>query len=126
RSDADPPPTVELLVDLKPDTKDEPAARQPKPRERDAAQLAARIMSMVGIETVSVAVEEGATAIHRPIAYRDVALLFRAMTEVYIYESALRRAGIPYVTVDGKGFYAREEITDFVQLLRFLDNNTDE
>jgi ATP-dependent exoDNAse (exonuclease V) beta subunit len=30
------------------------------------------------------------------------------------------------VTVEGRGFYAREEITDFVQLLRFLDNKTDE
>ena len=62
----------------------------------------------------------------RAIHYRDIAMLFRAMTEVHIYESALRRSGIPYVTVDGKGFYAREEIADFIQLLRFLDNKTDE
>jgi ATP-dependent exoDNAse (exonuclease V) beta subunit len=48
------------------------------------------------------------------------------MTEVHIYESAFRRAGIPYLTIDGKGFYAREEIDDFIQLLRFLDNKTDE
>jgi len=53
-------------------------------------------------------------------------LLFRAMTEVHIYESAFRRAGIPYITVDGRGFYAREEITDLIQLLRFLDNKSDE
>src|SRR5205085_3304055 len=33
---------------------------------------------------------------------------------------------IPYLTVQGKGFYQREEITDLVQLLRFLDNKTDE
>ena len=42
------------------------------------------------------------------------------------YENALRRAGIPYLTVQGKGFYQREEISDLVQLLRFLDNVTDE
>ena len=94
-----------------------------KPRERDAEQLARRIRLLVENESR----ERGEDASDkRAIHYRDIAMLFRAMTEVHIYESALRRAGIPYVTVDGKGFYAREEIADFIQLLRFLDNKTDE
>jgi len=58
--------------------------------------------------------------------YGDIAILFRAMTNVWVYEAALRRAGIPYLTVQGKGFYQREEIVDLIQLLRFLDNTTDE
>lgn len=58
--------------------------------------------------------------------YRDVALLFRAMPNVAEYETVFRRLGIPYHTVQGKGYFAREEITDLLQLLRFLDNNTDE
>ena len=58
--------------------------------------------------------------------YSDIALLFRAMTHVQTYESAFRRANIPYQTVLGRGFYEREEITDLIQLLRFLDNKTDE
>jgi ATP-dependent helicase/nuclease subunit A len=127
REDEDPPPVVELLVDLQPAGESNSAAPLPKPRERDAEQLAARIISLVGTETISEpGRSEGEAATQRAVAYRDVALLFRAMTEVHIYESAFRRAGIPYLTVDGKGFYAREEITDFVQLLRFLDNKTDE
>ncbi|HXL81535.1 MAG TPA: UvrD-helicase domain-containing protein [Pyrinomonadaceae bacterium] len=56
----------------------------------------------------------------------DIALLFRAMTNVQTYESVFRRANIPYQTVLGRGFYDREEITDLIQLLRFLDNKTDE
>ena len=48
------------------------------------------------------------------------------MTQVQIYESVFRRANIPYQTVLGRGFYEREEITDLIQLLRFLDNKTDE
>jgi ATP-dependent helicase/nuclease subunit A len=59
-------------------------------------------------------------------AYRDIALLFRAMTDVPVYEAEFRRAGIPFQTVLGKGFYEREEITDLIQLCRFLDNRTDE
>ena len=60
------------------------------------------------------------------VNYSDIALLFRAMTNVQIYESAFRRANIPYQTVLGRGFYEREEIKDLIQLLRFLDNKTDE
>src|SRR5215204_4108311 len=60
------------------------------------------------------------------VKYGDIALLFRAMTQVSIYESIFRRANIPYQTVLGRGFYEREEITDLIQLLRFLDNKTDE
>ncbi len=62
----------------------------------------------------------------RGFKYSDIALLFRAMTHVQTYESAFRRANIPYQTVLGRGFYEREEITDLIQLLRFLDNKTDE
>src|SRR6185312_11350922 len=58
--------------------------------------------------------------------FKDVALLFRAMTDVPAYEAELRNAGIPFQTVQGKGFYEREEITDLIQLLRFLNNKTDE
>jgi ATP-dependent exoDNAse (exonuclease V) beta subunit len=60
------------------------------------------------------------------VKYSDIALLFRAMTHVQTYESVFRRANIPYQTVLGRGFYEREEITDLIQLLRFLDNKTDE
>ncbi|HYN26426.1 MAG TPA: UvrD-helicase domain-containing protein, partial [Pyrinomonadaceae bacterium] len=62
----------------------------------------------------------------RAVQYSDIALLFRAMTNVQTYESIFRRANIPYQTVLGRGFYEREEITDLIQLLRFLDNKTDE
>jgi ATP-dependent exoDNAse (exonuclease V) beta subunit len=60
------------------------------------------------------------------VKYSDIALLFRAMTQVGIYESTFRRANIPYQTVLGRGFYERAEIRDLIQLLRFLDNKTDE
>jgi ATP-dependent helicase/nuclease subunit A len=133
REDEDTPPLVELLIDVrKNDVRGEGISSSPqsqltidehakeKPRERDAEQLAERIISLVSKDAIS----EGSGT--RVVEYRDTALLFRAMTEVHIYEAAFRRKGIPYITVDGKGFYAREEITDFIQLLRFLDNKTDE
>src|SRR5205814_9123308 len=87
--------------------------------ERDAAQVAARINALVN------AGDNGGQDARAP-AYKDIAILLRAFTGVWTYESALRRAGIPYLTVQGKGFYQREEITDLIQMLRFLDNTTDE
>ena len=48
------------------------------------------------------------------------------MPNVAEYETIFRRLGIPYNTIQGKGYYAREEIRDLLQLLRFLDNTTDE
>ncbi|MGH9933143.1 MAG: UvrD-helicase domain-containing protein [Pyrinomonadaceae bacterium] len=60
------------------------------------------------------------------VKYSEIALLFRAMTNVGVYESVFRRANIPYQTVLGRGFYERPEINDLIQLLRFLDNKTDE
>ncbi|MDQ3666721.1 MAG: UvrD-helicase domain-containing protein [Acidobacteriota bacterium] len=88
---------------------DDPKAEQTS-RELDAQQLAQRIIALTG----------------NAVQYSDIALLFRAMTNVQTYESVFRRANIPYQTVLGRGFYEREEITDLVQLLRFLDNKTDE
>src|SRR5215510_12816310 len=104
-------PLVEFLVTTKPSLEDDPRAEQDS-RVLDAQQLARRILALT----------QGPNA----VKYGHIALLFRAMTQVQIYESVFRRANIPYQTVLGRGFYEREEITDLIQLLRFLDNKTDE
>jgi ATP-dependent helicase/nuclease subunit A len=61
----------------------------------------------------------------RPPEYGDFALLFQASTNFDIYEQALADAQIPYVTVAGRGFYARQEITDISNLLAFLASPND-
>jgi ATP-dependent helicase/nuclease subunit A len=108
----DPGPLVEFLITTKPSLEDDPKAEQDT-RILDAKQLARRILALVQSES-------------QKIKYSDIALLFRAMTQVQIYEAVFRQANIPYQTVLGRGFYEREEITDLIQLLRFLDNKTDE
>src|SRR2546423_4624774 len=119
------PPLIEFSVSLLPESRkapentaeEEDAFDSRDAREHDAAQLTTRINELVDSD----AGNGGAS-----IKYGDIAVLFRALTGVGSYESALRRAGIPYLTVQGKGFFKREEITDLIQLLRFLDNATDE
>jgi len=139
REQHDPQPLVELLLDTKAPAEDGLKAEQSS-SERDAQQIALRILSLTGAaaSTENISIEEnhsssgtlclsfeGAAAVPA-CNYRDIALLFRAMTDVSIYERVFRTANIPFQTVQGKGFYEREEISDLIQLLRFLDNRTDE
>lgn len=51
------------------------------------------------------------------VPYGDMVILLRALTSAAVYESTLKAAGIPCSVLDGKGFYARQEIIDFVNLL---------
>ncbi len=55
-----------------------------------------------------------------------VALLFRKLTQADAYLDALRRHDIPYVIEGEKHFYRRQEVIDFVNLLRVLDHPHDE
>ncbi|MCA1905950.1 MAG: UvrD-helicase domain-containing protein [Desulfarculus sp.] len=48
----------------------------------------------------------------------DIALLFRKLRQVDIYEQALREAGLDFYTVRGRGFYACPEIGDLLLGLR--------
>jgi ATP-dependent helicase/nuclease subunit A len=60
------------------------------------------------------------------IEWQDVALLFRASTAFEIYEDALEQAGIPFVTVAGRGFYTRPEIRDLLNALAAIADPTDD
>ncbi|MBC8028664.1 MAG: UvrD-helicase domain-containing protein [Pyrinomonadaceae bacterium] len=106
-------PLVELMITTEASGEDNDPKAEQSSRELDAEQLALRIIALTAGSAPSV-------------RYSDIALLFRAMTNIQTYESAFRRANIPYQTVLGRGFYERPEITDLIQLLRFLDNKTDE
>ena len=53
-------------------------------------------------------------------SYGDIAILLRAFTKLRYIEDALRRHSIPYVVVDGKGFYRQREIWDLVSYLKLL------
>ena len=59
-------------------------------------------------------------------AWGDMALLFRASTAFDVYEDALEAAGIPFVTVAGRGFYDRPEIRDLLNALAAIADPTDD
>jgi ATP-dependent helicase/nuclease subunit A len=89
--------------------------------DRAAAALANRIGELVegGLE-----VEREAET--RGLDYGDVAILCLATRSFEPYENALERAGVPFVTVAGRGFYGRPEIRDLLNALRALADPTDD
>ncbi|MDX1615526.1 MAG: UvrD-helicase domain-containing protein [Candidatus Promineifilaceae bacterium] len=60
------------------------------------------------------------------LTYGDIAILCRASGSFAAYENALDAAGIPYVTVAGRGFFDRPEIRDLLNALRALADPTDD
>jgi ATP-dependent helicase/nuclease subunit A len=92
-------------------------------RELEARLIACRIREIVENKSLLVCDDRQNP---RGAEYGDFALLFQASTNFEIYEQALAEAGISYLTVAGRGFYARQEITDLSNMLAFLANPLDD
>lgn len=60
------------------------------------------------------------------IAAGDVAILCRASTAFAAYENALEAAGLPFLTVAGRGFYHRPEIRDVLNALQAVADPADD
>nr|WP_233554339.1 3'-5' exonuclease [Deinococcus cavernae] len=88
-------------------------------REAEAAYLAQRIQALLlGGHTVF----DRETGQLRPVRLGDIAFLFRARTDLKVYEEFLTLAGIPYQVLGGDGLLQRQEVQDALHLLLVLDN----
>ena len=92
-------------------------------REAEARLIAARIAEIVSDGPVEVYDE--ATGAYRKLEFGDIGILFQVSTSFDIYEQALSDCGVPYLTIAGRGFYDRQEITDLTNLLLFLRSPID-
>ncbi|MBC7287157.1 MAG: UvrD-helicase domain-containing protein [Armatimonadetes bacterium] len=59
---------------------------------------------------------------YRPLEPGDIAILFRAMTDVFIFEAQLTEAGLPYYNLAGRGFFNRPEVRDIINVLDAISN----
>ncbi len=66
------------------------------------------------------------TAPGRPVRPGDVAILLRRRTNLKLYETALRRHGVPFVVHGGAGLYAAPEVLDLANLVSFLADPRDD
>ena len=94
--------------------------------EREAQCVGLRLRTLMGLDggerlTVSVAGEDGLT--QRPLEYRDIAVLLRAMTgKAPVYARVLSQMGIPVHSDAGGGYLASTEVRDLMAVLELLDN----
>jgi ATP-dependent helicase/nuclease subunit A len=123
-------PSVEFLwpapAEADDDVTGEPAAAKPSAHERrmiEARCLARRLRERIG---AGWPVFDRATRSVRPAHPGDVALLFRAMTDLWPYESALADEGFDYHTIGGSAFYAQQEVHDVINLLSVVEDPFDE
>ncbi len=96
-------------------------------RKREADWIARRIVALIEDDTPRIRDKDprtGAVAL-RAVEPRDIAILFRSLSNVALYEEALRRYGLPYYLVGGKAFYSQQEVFDVINLCRFLNDPAD-
>lgn len=60
------------------------------------------------------------------VGFKDIAILFRAMTDVKMYELALAEQDIPYQVTGSKGFFEKQEIVDLFNLLEYFADSSNE
>jgi ATP-dependent helicase/nuclease subunit A len=92
-------------------------------RQVEARFIAGRLCALV---SSGAQVVERKTNELRGVKWSDIAILFRAFTDVATYERALDDAGIDYYTVHGRGFFGCREIIDLMSLLGAVNDSTDE
>ena len=83
-------------------------------QQREAERIASSIQAIVGHWVIF---EKGS---RRVAEYRDIMLLTRMRTHLRVYEDALKRAGIPFLTSRRGGLLETLEARDLSALLEFL------
>lgn len=94
-------------------------AEQQRDAEADAiADLCARLIE-------SHPIIDRRSGAERPCQPGDIALLAPTGAELWRYEEALERRGVPVATQAGKGLFRRQEVQDLIALTRVLADRRD-
>ena len=94
-------------------------------RQYQAAMIARRIRQMVGADTgkAEFQINDEQQGNLRDVEYRDIVVLMRSLAKkANDYVEILRLAGVPVSCQATAGYFEATEISDFVALLKVLDN----
>ncbi|MGI9428572.1 MAG: UvrD-helicase domain-containing protein, partial [Bythopirellula sp.] len=96
-------------------------------RMQEARYIARRLAQLLddGAPMIADRDADGETQM-RALALGDIAILLRALSDVALYEAALREYGLDYYLAGGHAFYAQQEIHDVLHLLRSIASPLDE
>ena len=122
-----PTPCIEFLFAV-PGADEEERDSAENRRRREAEWMAGRISQLLNDPTPRIPERdsENAETTLRRVQAGDIAILFRALSSVAIYEDVFRRRGIEYYLVGGRAFFAQQEVYDVVNLCTFLNDPDDE
>jgi ATP-dependent helicase/nuclease subunit A len=120
------PPAIEFLWTEAPNKNNRrlPGAAL-EARRQEATAIARRIRSLVDHSEQRPVVDR-VTDEPRRLELGDIAILFRTLGDVQVYEEALREYELDYYLVGGYAFYAQQEIYDVLNLLRAVASTADE
>jgi len=90
-------------------------------RDGEAEAVAGMCARLIGSE----AVRDAKSGENRPCRAGDIALLAPTGNDLWRYEEALERRGIPVATQAGKGLFRRQEIQDLIAVTRVLADQRD-
>ena len=90
-------------------------------RDGEAEAVAAMCARLIGREMI----KDPKTGNPRLCRPGDIALLAPTGSDLWRYEEALERFGVPVATQAGKGLYRRQEIQDLIALTRVLADSRD-
>ncbi len=112
-------PSVELhILD---EAKNNPDAAPLGDRRLQAAMIAQRIKQLVDADSNERIIDKE-TKKPRPVEYRDIVVLMRALAGKSDFVEALRMEGIPVSCDAAAGYFEATEIADMLCLLKVLDN----
>ncbi|HEX8204269.1 MAG TPA: UvrD-helicase domain-containing protein, partial [Isosphaeraceae bacterium] len=106
----------------------EPAAPEaPRPSAHDRRRAEARRIARLLRHRLDSGweIRDPGSNASRPARAGDVALLFRALTDLGPYEAALAAEGFDYHVVGGSAFFAQQEVLDIINLLAAIEDPLD-
>ncbi|MGD9632627.1 MAG: UvrD-helicase domain-containing protein [Pirellulales bacterium] len=118
-------PAIEFLWTITPDKKSKIGGATKDAREQEARRIARRLRQLIDSQEPIIA-DAKAKVGKRGVQPGDVAILFRALSDVALYENALREYDLDYYLVGGHAYYSQQEIYDVLNLLRAVASEADE
>lgn len=118
-------PAIEFLWTITPDKKSKYGGATKDAREQEARRIARRLKQLMLTQEPIIA-DVTAEGGKRGLKAGDVAILFRALSDVALYENALREYDLEYYLVGGHAYYSQQEIYDVLNLLRAVASGADE
>lgn len=126
RKQATQEPAVEFLWAITPDKNTNAKGAKEEARRKEAEAIARRLRALADGSNDERPIVDKQTGQPRRLELGDVAILFRTLSDIQVYEAALRDYGLDYYLVGGHAFYAQQEIYDVLNLLRAVASTADD